>query len=56
MEDVADPQAEILCGNVFHLVRLVEDHGGILRDESGEFRLLQSQVGEKEVVIDDDQV
>ena len=54
---VADGDAEILPGDVLDLVRFVEHHGVILRQDAAcELFVLQRQVGEEQVVIDDDDV
>ncbi|MEZ5362510.1 MAG: hypothetical protein R2748_09310 [Bryobacterales bacterium] len=54
---VRDLDAEVLAGDLFDLVGLVEDDGGLLvRDDRAEVVLAQGEVGEEEVVIDDDDV
>jgi hypothetical protein len=58
--EIADGEAEVLRGDFFELVRLVEDHGGSLGQDAGIGRapglLLDGEVGEEEVVVDDDEV
>ena len=53
---VADGDAEILPGHVLHFVRLVEDHGVILGQDAAVVVLPSRQVGEEQVVVDDDDV
>src|SRR5262249_2056550 len=53
----ADGHAEILAGDVLHLVRLVEYGGVIFRqDPACELVVLQRQIGKEEVMVDDDDV
>ena len=55
-----DRQAEVAGGDFFELVRLVEDDGRGLGQNAGVGRagglLLDGEVGEEEVVVDDDDV
>ena len=57
---VADREAEVAGGDLFELVGLVEDHGGGLGEDAGIGRagglLPDGEVGEEEVVVDDDDV
>ncbi len=57
---VADREAEVARRHLFQLVRLVEDHGGGLGQNAGIGRAgglaLDGEVGEEEVVVDDDDV
>ncbi len=54
---VADRNAEILARDVFDLVRFVEDHGVIIgQDAAFVVLVFQREVGEEEVVVDDDDV
>ena len=53
---VRDLDAEVLRRHVFHFVRLVEDQGGVIGQQPGILRLPQGEVGEKEMVIDDEDV
>ena len=48
--------AKVIAGDVFHLVGFVEHHRRVLRQNAAEIVLLQRQVGEKKVMIHDDQV
>ena len=48
--------AEVIAGHVFDFVGFVENDGGIFRQDAAEIVLLESQVGEKQMVIDDDEV
>ena len=48
--------AEIIAGHVFNFVGFVENYGGIFRKDAAEVVLFQGQVGEKQMVIDDDEV
>jgi hypothetical protein len=53
---VADGHAEVLADDVFDFVGLIEDHGGVFGDNAAVLVLLGGEVGEEEVVIDDDNV
>ena len=53
---VAHRNAEVLAHHVFDLVGLVEHHRAVFGDDAGELPLLHGQVGEEEVVVDDDDV
>ena len=54
---VADRDAEILAGHVFDLVGFVEHHGVILGQDAALVVLVaQREVGEEQVVVDDDDV
>ena len=48
--------AEVITGHVFNFVGLVENYRGVFRKDAAEIVLLQGKVGEKQVVIDDDEV
>ena len=48
--------AEILPGDVLHIVRFIEDHGVIFGNNAGQILALHRQIGEQQVVIDDDDV
>ncbi len=48
--------AEILAGDVFDVVRFVENHGAIFGDDAGQVFAFHGEVGEEQVVIDDDDV
>ena len=48
--------AEIIAGDVLDFVRLVENHRGIFRQDRAEIVLAEGEVGEKKMMIDDDQV
>ena len=53
----ADGDAEILAGDILQLVRLVEHDRVILgQNAAGQLLILQRQIGEEEMVIDDDDV
>src|SRR5438445_112053 len=56
----ADGDPEVASGNIFQFVRLVEDHNSGVGKDSGVGRalglLLDSEVGEKQMMIDDDDV
>ena len=58
--DVADREAEVAGGHLFQLVRLVEDDRGGFGQNAGVGRagglLLDGEVGEEQVVVDDDDV
>src|SRR5882757_5407539 len=41
--------AKVIAGHVFHLVRFIEDHRRIFRQNAAEIILLQRQVGEKQM-------
>ncbi len=51
-----DLEAEVLCGHVLDVVGLIEDQRGVIGQDTCELHLLQSQIGEKQVVIHDDDV
>ncbi len=53
---VADAHAEVFAGHVFDLVRFVEHHGGVFGNDAAEIVVLHRQVGEEQVMIDDDDV
>ena len=54
---VADRDAEVLAGDVLDLVRFVEHHGVIFGQDAALVLLVaQREVGEEQVVIDDDDV
>ena len=55
---VADGDTEIAGGNVFQFVGLVKNHGGKIGQDAGIRRaaLPQGQVGEEQMVVDDDNV
>ena len=48
--------AEILARDILHVVRLVEDHGGVVGDDRAAIVFLHREIGEKQVMIDDDHV
>ena len=48
--------AEVLPGDVLHLVGFVENHGGIVGDDRAALVFLHREIGEEQMVIDDDQV
>jgi len=54
--EIGDLLAKVVAGDVFHLVGFVKHHGGILGKDTAEIILFQGQVGEKEVMVDDNQV
>src|SRR5882762_5926 len=47
---------EIVAGHVFHLVRFVENHRRVFRQNAAEIVLLQRQVCKEQMMIYDDQV
>src|ERR687889_826379 len=51
-----DSRAEVFGGHVLDLMRLVEDDGRVVRDDLAELAAAQREVGEEEVVVDDDDV
>ena len=54
---VADGDAEVLAGDVLDFVRLVEHHGVVFgQDAAFVVLVLERQVGEEQVVVDDDDV
>ncbi len=53
---VAHSHAEIFPGHILDLVRLVEHHRGVIRDDAAEVLVLHRQVGEEQVMIHDDDV
>ena len=53
---VAHADAEVSSRDVFDLVRFVENHRGVLRDDAAEILVLHRQVREEQVMIDDDDV
>jgi hypothetical protein len=48
--------AEVLTRDIFDLVRFIEDHRIVFGQNGAEFFVLQREVGEEEMVIDDDDV
>ncbi len=53
----ADRDAEILAGHILQLMRFIEDYSMILgQDAAGVLFVLEREVGEEEVVVDDDDV
>ena len=48
--------AEIIAGHVFDLVRFVENDGGIFRQDRAEIVLPDREIGEEEMMVDDDEV
>ncbi len=48
--------AKVIAGHVFHLMRFIENHCRILRQNAAEIVLLQRQVSEEKMMIHDDQV
>src|SRR5262245_23771633 len=48
--------SEILPGDFFQFVRLVEHHGVVFGDNSSALAFFYGQIGEKEMMIDDDQI
>src|SRR5262245_2358520 len=49
-----DAPSEILHGNVFNLMRFIEDHRTVIRQNLSPFIATQSEIGEEEMMIDDD--
>src|SRR5258708_20131400 len=47
---------EIVAGHVFHLVRFVEYHRRVFRQNAPEVILLQREIGKEKMMIYDDQV
>ena len=54
--EIGDLLAKVIAGDIFHFVGFVEDHGGILGKDAAEIVVLQGEIGEEEVVIDDDEI
>ena len=54
--EIGDLLAKVVAGDVFHFVGFVKHDGGIFRKDAAEIIFFQGQVGEKQVVVDDDQV
>ena len=58
--EIGERAAEVLRGDLFKLVRLVEDDGGSFGENAGIGRIAGGEadrgVGEKEMVIDDDEI
>ena len=48
--------AEILPGDVLDFVRFIEDHGGVVGNDAAALVAFHRQIGEKQVMIDDDDV
>ena len=57
---IADGNSKVASRNVFQFVRFVENHGADFRQDSGIGRifgqLLDGEVGEKQMMVDDDDV
>src|SRR5689334_11693653 len=53
---IADVISEILRGNVFEFMSFVEDYGAVIRKNSRYVFSADVQVGEKEMMVDDDNV
>src|SRR5262249_40194477 len=53
---VGNLAAEIVARDVFHFMRFIENDGGIFGKDAAEVVLLEREVGEKEMVIHDDEV
>ena len=47
---------KIVAGYILHLMRFIEDHGRIFRQDAAEVVLLQRQIREEEVMVHDNQV
>ena len=47
---------EVIAGHVFDFMGFVEDHGGVFREDAAEIVVLEGQVGEKQMMIDDDEI
>ena len=45
--------SEIIAGHILDFMGLIEDHGGIFRQDRTEILLANREVGEKKMVIDD---
>ena len=52
----ADGEAEVLAGDVFDFVRFVEDHGVVIGQDLPLVGAANGEIGEEEVVVDDDDV
>src|SRR5256885_12294216 len=52
--EIRNLPSEIIAGHVFHLVRFVEHHRRIFRQNAAEIVLLERQVGKEQMVIHDD--
>lgn len=53
---VGDGAAEVVAGGVFDFMGFVEDNGLIVGEDGGEIVLADGEIGEEEMVIDDDDV
>ena len=53
---IADADAEVPSGDILYFVRFIEDHGRVLWDDASELLVLHRQVGEEQMVVDDDDV
>ncbi len=57
---VRETNAEVVGGDLLKLMGLIEDDGGGLRQDTGIWRadclLLDAEIGEEQMVIDDDDV